>query len=207
MPASAIAPKPARWTAILSTSVPDLMFIRKQKRPDGSGFWGAYKTGEDAFGVWLFTPRGSLYRDEKAGSTSYCYVGRPERPGIPVMHLVPRSTWWIATFSPLAEGPRSLNFDISTPPRLQGSVWSYVDLEPDVWVEALTGSVQIEDEDEFVAACADGTISRPEAEAARHAADEIATLVRRRKGEFGLTGAARLLEAVAQGLAPITVLP
>ena len=76
----------------------------------------------------------------------------------------------------------SLIFDISTPPRLHGSVWSYVDLELDVWVEALTGSVQIEDEDEFVAACADGTISRPEAEAARLAADEIGTLVRRLKG-------------------------
>ena len=59
----------------------------------------------------------------------------------------------------------------------------------------------------FVAACADGTISPPEAEAARLAADDIGTLVRRRKGEFGRAGAARLLEAVAQGLAPITVLP
>jgi len=182
--------------------VPDLVFIRKQKRPDGSGFWGAYKTGEDAFGVWLFTPQGSLYRGEMAGSTAYCYVGSPQAPGIPVMHLVPRAAWWIASF-----GTRSLTFDISTPPRLDGSVWSYVDLELDVWVEALTGRVQIEDEDEYVAASADGTISPAEAKAARLAADDIATLVRRRKGEFGLTGAARLLEAVAQGLAPITVLP
>src|SRR5262249_57594236 len=117
---------------------------------------------------------------------------------IPVMHLLPRSTWWIATFSPLAVGPRSLNFDISTPPRLHGSVWSYVDLELDVWVDARTGSVQVEDEDEFVAACTDGTISRPEPDAARLAADEIGTLVQRHKGEFGLTGAARLFEAVAQ---------
>jgi hypothetical protein len=54
--------------AILSDSVLDLVFIRKQKRPDSSGFWGAYKTGEDAFGVWLFTPRGSLYRGEKGGA-------------------------------------------------------------------------------------------------------------------------------------------
>ncbi len=187
--------------------MPDLVFIRKQKRPDGSGFWGAYKTGEDAFGVWLFTPRGSLYRGEKGGSTAYCKVGSPEGPGIPVMHLVPRAAWWIATFWAPAEVPWSLTFDISTPPRLDGAVWSYVDLELDVWVEAMTGSVQLEDEDEFVAACADGTISPPEAEAARLAADDIGTLVRRRKGEFGRAGAARLLEAVAQGLAPITVLP
>jgi predicted RNA-binding protein associated with RNAse of E/G family len=86
-------------------------------------------------------------------------------------------------------------------------VWSYVDLELDVLVDALTGSVQLEDEDEFVAACADGTISPPEAEAARLAADDIATPVRGRKGEFGRTGAARLLEAVAQGPAPIAVPP
>jgi len=183
------------------------MFIRKQKRPDGCGFWGAYNTGEDAFGVWLFTPRGSLYRDEKAGCTAYCYVGSPERPGLPVMHLVPRAAWWVATFSAPAEVPWSLTFDIATPPHLAGSVWSYTDLELDVRVEALTGSLQLEDEDEFVAACADGTISSTEAEAARLAADDITTLVRRRKGEFGRTGAARLLDALTQGLPPITVLP
>ncbi len=46
-------------------------------------------------------------------------------------------------------------------------MWSYVDLALDVWVDALPGGVQIDDEDEFVTACADGTISPPEAEAAR----------------------------------------
>lgn len=101
----------------------------------------------------------------------------------------------------------SLTFDISTPPRLHGSVWSYVDLELDVWVEALTGSVQIEDEDEFVAACADGTISHPEAEAARLAAMRSGRSSVDVRGEFGVTGAARLFEAVAQGLDPIAVLP
>jgi hypothetical protein len=139
--------------------VPDLVFIRKQKRPDGSGVWGAYKTGEDAFGVWLFTPRGSLYRGEKAGSTAYCKVGSPEGPGMPVMHLVPRAAWWIATFWAPAEVPWSLTFEVSTPPRLDGAVRSYVHLQLDVWVESMTGSVQLEDEDEFLAACAVGTIS------------------------------------------------
>ena len=204
---SSTAPNLARRAAILSASVPDLMFIRKQKRPDGSGFWGAYKTGEDAFGAWLFTPRGSLYRGEQAGSTAYCHVGSPAGPGIPVMHLVPRAAWWIATFWAPAEVRWSLTFDVSTPPRLDGSVWSYVDLELDVWVDAMTGSVHLDDEDEFVAACADGTISPAEARAARLAADDIRTLVRRRKGEFGRAGAARLLEGVALHLAPITILP
>src|SRR5579859_4967145 len=43
-------------------------FIRKLKRPDGCAVWPAYRAGEDRFGTWLFTPKGSLHRGEKAGA-------------------------------------------------------------------------------------------------------------------------------------------
>jgi hypothetical protein len=58
-------------------SVTEVTFIRKLKRPDGSAVWPAYHLGEDRFGTWLFTPKGSLYRGERAGAAAYCNVGSP----------------------------------------------------------------------------------------------------------------------------------
>jgi hypothetical protein len=75
----------------------EVTFIRKLKRPDGSGLWPAYRTGADRFAPGCSTPRGSRYRAEKAGVASYRNVGSPAGPGIAVMHLVPVSGWRIAT--------------------------------------------------------------------------------------------------------------
>jgi hypothetical protein len=110
----------------------EVAFIRKLKRPDGSGMWPAYRTGEDRFGTWLFTPQGSLYRGEKAGVAVCCNVGSPVGPGIAVMHLVPWTGWWIATFWDQAEPRWRATVDICTPPRLSDGVWTYTDLELDV---------------------------------------------------------------------------
>src|SRR5215470_19204967 len=88
----------------LDRRITEVNFIRKLRRPDGCAVWPVYRTGEDRFGTWLFTPKGSLHRGEKAGVAAYCNVGSPVGPGVAVIHLVPRAGWWIATFWDQAGG-------------------------------------------------------------------------------------------------------
>ncbi|HEY7263398.1 MAG TPA: DUF402 domain-containing protein [Trebonia sp.] len=185
----------------------DRVFIRKLKRPDRSAIWPAYRTAADRFGTWLFTPRGSLYRGEQAGVAAYCNVGSPVGPGIAVMHLVPRTGWWIATFWDLAEPRWSATVDICTPPRLADGVWTYTDLELDVLVDRGTGEAWIVDEDEFAVACDGGVIAPAEASAARQAADQITMFVRSGAEPFAGAGARRLDAAGQLGLAPVRHLP
>jgi Protein of unknown function (DUF402) len=167
-------------------------FIRKQKRPDGSGFWAAYPVGEDDHGLWLFTPKGSMYRGEAGGTVGYCKVGSPEGPGIAVVHLVPRGDWWIATFWDTSVAKWSVTFDISTPPRLAERVWSYIDLELDVSLNARTGEARIDDEDEFATAVELGLISPREADEARRATEQTVRLVCDPEGRFQRAGQTRV---------------
>jgi hypothetical protein len=185
----------------------EVAFIRKLKRPDGSGVWPAYCTGQDRFGTWLFTPQGSLYRGERAGVAAYCNVGSPDGPGIAVMHLVPRTGWWIATFWDQAEPRWSATVDICTSPRLSDGVWTYTDLELDILVDRGTGEARVVDEDEFTDACDGGFITSAEANAARQATDQIAQLVWDGAEPFAGVGARRLHAAKGLGLAPVRHVP
>jgi len=183
------------------------VYIRKQKRPYGSGLWGAYPTAEDQFGHWLFTPRGSIYRGESHGTTGYCNVGSPTGPGIPVIHVVPPGAWWIATFWAPGEASWIVTFDISTPPHLLDRVWCYDDLELDLLLDGLSGEVRTEDQDEFEDAIRLGLINEDEAAAARAAAEAAVELISDRHGVFVRTGQRLLSNALDLGLEPITQLP
>jgi hypothetical protein len=187
--------------------VPGTYYIRKRKRPDGSGFWGAHLTGDDGFGSWLFTPRGSLYRGEAAGNVGYCSVGSPEGPGIAVIHLAPRAGWWIATFWPAGEVAWAATFDICTPPELVDDVWEYVDLELDIWVDRATREVHVQDEDEFDSAVRRGIIPTEEAAAARAEVENLCRLLSEPDVALLASGETRLSEALGLGLQPITRLP
>jgi hypothetical protein len=163
--------------------------------------------GKDGFGTWLFTPKGSRYRGEKPGVVGYCNVGSPIGPGVAAIHLIPLTGWWIATFWDESESSWSLTVDICTPPRLADGVWTYTDLELDVLVDAGTGDIQVDDEDEFVDACERGSITLDEAVAARQATDKIVQLVRELREPFASAGNHRLRDALMLGLAPIRDLP
>ncbi|HEX6525482.1 MAG TPA: DUF402 domain-containing protein [Streptosporangiaceae bacterium] len=193
------------------TQVTEVTFIRKLKRPDGNGLWPAYHIGADRFGSWLFTPRGSRYRGEKAGVASYCNVGSPVGPGLAVLHLVPVTGWWIATFPDRdgdGDGGRwRVTVDICTPPRLDGGVWTYTDLELDIHAAAGTGEVEIVDEDEFAVACDRGYIPAAEAAGARQAADEVVRLIRGAHEPFSQVGPRKLSQALGLGLPPMRHFP
>ena len=47
----------------------ETVFVRKMKRPVGSGVWSAYVLAHDAYGLWLHSPVGSLYRGEDGRTT------------------------------------------------------------------------------------------------------------------------------------------
>jgi hypothetical protein len=133
------------------------VFVRKRKRPSGTGTWGAYVIGDDVHGTWLFSPKGSLFRGEKGGKlVGVVEVGQGQRDaGCDVLHLVPRgSNWWFAAWGNFDD---TLTVDICLPMTFDGTTWEYVDLEIDLWANPFTGEFGVADEDEFDEACAAGT--------------------------------------------------
>jgi hypothetical protein len=143
--------------------------IRKIKRPDGVGRWSAYVVSEDTYGLWLYSPKGTIYRGRSGRSSTRLEVGQGDRQaGQHVMHLVPRQAWWIAAWT--TEGPSAgIAVDVCTPPELKDGEWHYCDLELDP-LAYLDGRVEILDENELQMACAIGLITEAEAAQARHTA-------------------------------------
>ena len=111
----------------------EMTIIRKQKRREGWGRWPTYVLGEDAHGLWLYCPVGTIYRGENIHGEVIWRgeVGQGNRDvGLAVVHLIPRTAWWIASW--VAEGAKSLiAVDICTPPVLIDGEWRYVDLDLD----------------------------------------------------------------------------
>jgi Protein of unknown function (DUF402) len=140
--------------------------IRKVKRPDGIGRWPAFVVSEDSFGVWLYSPKGTIYRGRAGSIITECEVGQGHRAeGRPVLHLVSRAAWWIAAWC--FDGDRPvISVDICTPATLIDGEWHYVDLELDPHVFG-DGRVEVLDEEEFRAACEAGLITPTEAIEAR----------------------------------------
>lgn len=180
--------------------------IRKIKKSKGFARWSAYEFERDAFGLWLFTPKGSLFRAEVGGAVSECEVGQGTRPsGLAVLHLIPLSGWWMAQWT--AEGSKSfISVEVCTPPTNVGGEWQFVDLELDPY-RGPDAHVVVDDEDEFVAACEAGSISPGEAASARAAAAEVTSWLKSGTEPFGQVGWEKLRDAVGRGLAPLTHLP
>ena len=179
------------------------VFVRKLKRPVGSGVWPAYVLAEDAYGLWLHSPAGSTYRGEDGRTARLCEVGQGDRAaGRPIVQLIPSAGWWLATWSG-REAELPITIDICTPPRLAGREWTYTDLELDPYLTD-AGEVGTDDWDEFLAACESGLISRAEQVAARNATADIEDLLGRRIEPFGEIGYGRLDAALAMALQPLT---
>jgi uncharacterized protein len=98
--------------------------------------------GEDAYGTWIATPRGSV--------VSYHYGDRPT--GVTradAVRLIPVEGWWMAMC--LAEpDARDMYCDVTTPAEWTGpSELTVVDLDIDLVRYRADGRVEVEDEDEF----------------------------------------------------------
>jgi len=178
--------------------------IRKLKRPDKMARWPAYVVNEDRYGVWLFSPKGTIFRGQSGETIGECEVGQGSLPeGVPVIHLMPRSLWWVASWC--REHDIQISVDISTPPVFEETEWIYTDLELDPlgWAD---GRVTVDDEDEFVAACVADLISAEEAKVARSTTEEVVKSMREGTEPFGRLGWERLDEALSFSLPPIKTL-
>jgi hypothetical protein len=178
--------------------------IRKVRRPEDKGIcrWPAYVMSNDHHGQWLYSPKGTIHRFQVGSKiVRECEVGQGDaEAGHPVMHLVPHGAWWFAAWSWVGE--IGISVDICTPPTLIDDEWSYIDLELDPFA-FFDGHVEIDDEDEFVAACEEGLISHNEAVEARATATEVEQYLRDHTEPFGLIGWNKLDEAISLSLPPI----
>ncbi len=178
----------------------EAVVIRKIKRPIAMIRWPAYVVGVDRHGRWLFSPKGTICRGQSGSNIGENEVGRGNRDASqPVMHLIPNIGWWTAAWS--REPEVTISVDVCTPPRWIDGEWHYIDLELDP--TSRSGRVEIHDEDEFVAACEEGLISREEAVEARAAAVEIERSLQQGEEPFGCSGWNKLDEALSLKLPPI----
>jgi hypothetical protein len=143
-----------------------------------------------------------MYRGETANRIIELEVGQGNRQaGVPVVQLIPNTGWWIASW--WADGATHwISVDICTPPVLSSGEWAYEDLELDPHVYP-DGSIVMEDEAEFAAACDLGIITGAEKSAALVASQEIEHLMRDKLEPFGCEGWKTLDEALSLVLPPI----
>ena len=176
--------------------------IRKVKPSvEWMGRWPVYDMGRDRHGLWLFSPKGTIFRGQLGPEIAECEVGQGDREaGVPVMHLVPDGHWWIAAWN--LEYDNAISVDICTPPELIDGEWHYIDLELDP-IKGRDGRVRVDDEDVFTEACLAGLISPDQAAKARAATSEVERRMRQNVEPFGRAGWDRLNEALRLKLSPI----
>ncbi|MFB7421196.1 DUF402 domain-containing protein [Streptomyces sp. NPDC056121] len=110
---------------------------------DGSLHWhhSMVWLGEDAFGVWLGAPIGTIY---SKGAKGEVYATEERR-----VMLFPRGAWWTALFQ-AAPARLDVYCDVTTPPAwLNKGEVTTIDLDLDVCRTRQDGSVFVDDEDEF----------------------------------------------------------
>ena len=98
--------------------------------------------GEDRYGTWLATPRGTV--------VTYHYGTRPTgRTRVDAVRLIPTDAWWMAMFL-AAPATREVYCDVMTPARWTGPAEiTVIDLDIDVVRYRADRRVEVEDEDEF----------------------------------------------------------
>jgi hypothetical protein len=156
------------------------MTVWKIKRPAGRGSFDVRPLVEDQFGVWLYAPRGSVWKAPHATGTL----------PFDALALFSPEQWWVAWWVEDARG-RRIEIDVCLPPQREPNGWSYVDLELDV-VKRENGSTEVLDRDEFDAACLNGWISAQDARRADVITEAMADALRRGDEPFGEEGWRRL---------------
>lgn len=146
---------------------PQLARVRKEKWPLAGRVgprvvaeWHARVLGADQFGTWFYCAAGELHH-------------RPDGTLIVVpsdgVQLLPSAGWWAAWWW---REKSWIGVDICTPPRLDESGWSYIDLEIDL-ARLADGEVMLVDEDEFEQAIIDCQLPDDVVAASRATATEL----------------------------------
>jgi hypothetical protein len=158
----------------------DWVRVEKRKYPDQTHLtWEAVELGADEYGIWLFAPQG--VRNNHSA------------PGI---QLLPSARWWVAWW--WADSSRWwCAADIATPPSLAKGVWSYDDLEIDVWGDE-AGFRGVVDEDEFEQARQSVPFPALTAMSALASRDEVVALMNAGTEPFGTVGWEHLRSALGR---------
>lgn len=162
--------------------------IDKVKRPGGIFEFDMEVVAEDDDGIWLAYMTGASWRAPHDRGTM------PFNAIVLLRLADPFVTWWVDD-----PADRRVEIDVCLPPLATTDGWSFVDLELDPVRHELTGVIEIEDLDEFEAACAAGWISESEAEIARATARRMATALERREEPWGDAGWRRLQGLLGDG--------
>jgi predicted RNA-binding protein associated with RNAse of E/G family len=136
--------------------------------------WPVEHLGSDEHGTWLGSRRGSPVRQPDGRS-----VEAQERDAV---WLVSEGAWWLPAFWFTDE--TDLTIDICTPPRLDGGVWTFVDLELDLFRSA-DGRAGVVDRDEFDQLAASGHLADSHVVSASEAAQTLLPLVQTKAEPFG----------------------
>lgn len=157
--------------------------LQKVKRPGGIFSFDARLLAEDARGEWLYLPTGSAWDAlHAAGTLPFDVV------------VLMRSNEWCVSWWVDDPKDRRVELDICLPPERTADGWTFVDLELDC-VRHHTGVVSVEDQDEFDAACKEGSIAAADAEVALATATAMADKLRNHDEPWGDAGWRRLDEA------------
>lgn len=149
--------------------------IQFLKKPDII-HWGfeAFRLGEDKFGVWLAIPtgtkrwKGPVDRSPVLSNAAFC---------------APHDDWWTLYFNGLVTD-KSHFVDITTPSTWVSEDWvEMIDLDLDV-VLYHDGTVEIEDEDEFVVHQLQFGYTGGEIRKARETTDQIVAALHTREEPF-----------------------
>ncbi len=111
------------------------------RKYDGRKHWHAWleRLGEDEHGVWLAAPAGTAWRRG---------FERPVTKFPPHVVLVPRQSWWVATFN-AAPAVFDIYVDLATAAEWDGDQVTMIDLDLDVVRHRVGGVAELLDEDEF----------------------------------------------------------
>lgn len=153
----------------------DLIHIDMRKWPDRR-HWQleASRLGVDEYGTWIHIPSGTI---AQRGHEP------PRSIGVGFVALVPLEAWWIVEF--YVHHPRhSVYVNIGTPPVWNVDALMMIDLDLDV-VRTLDGTVELLDEDDFVAHQVQHSYPTALVDRARAAADAAAFSLDGRVEPFG----------------------
>lgn len=136
--------------------------------------WPVEHLGRDEHGTWLGSRQGNPVRQPDGR--------RVEAQEHDAVWLVSEGAWWLPAFWFTTE--TDLTIDICTPPTLDGSVWTFVDLELDLFRSA-DGRAGIVDQDEFDQLAKSGHLADSHVVSATKAAQSLLPLVQMKTEPFG----------------------
>jgi hypothetical protein len=159
--------------------------LEKIKRPGGVYVFNVEAFADDEWGTWLAAPRGTAWTaPHNAGTLAFDVV-------ILIGHGQYWVSWWVDD-----PADRRIEIDVCLPAERTRDGWTYVDLELDP-VRHGSGLVEVQDRDEFAAACGERWIDPAIAPNAEETARSLEHALTVREEPFGDVGWRRLAAAKA----------